>query len=271
VSRSPRKQETTFEKKYDAATFVGIGGAVFLIIAALSMGGNLEAFVNVPAILIVIGGTFFATLACFTVAEIKTAGDTVAKAFFSYSANVKSVLVMILQAAEATRGNGILGIQGKALDNTRRFKLLYNALSMLVDGVDIEQTLEAMRHAINSASMRKRKTSAVLRKAAEIAPAFGLIGTLIGLIQMLGNMQDPSSIGPAMAVALITTFYGAILANVVLNPLASKLERNYEEEFLVNQLCLLGVSSISRLENPRKTEMILNSVLPEADRVRYFD
>jgi chemotaxis protein MotA len=98
----------------------------------------------------------------------------------------------------------------------------------------------------------------------------GLIGTLIGLVQMLGNLQDPTSIGPAMALALLTTFYGAVLANVVFSPLAAKLERNSAEEALVNHVYLLGAVSVSRQENPRHLEAMLNSVLPPTERIRFF-
>ena len=99
----------------------------------------------------------------------------------------------------------------------------------------------------------------------------GLIGTLIGLVQMLGNLEDPSSIGPAMAVALLTTFYGAVLANMFFLPLANKLERNSLVEHRVNHIYALGAASISRQENPRRLELLLNTILPPAQRVNYFD
>jgi chemotaxis protein MotA len=118
---------------------------------------------------------------------------------------------------------------------------------------------------------RHAKSTSVLRKMAEFAPAMGLIGTLIGLVQMLSSLSDPSTIGPAMAIALLTTFYGALLANFVFLPLAAKLERNSQEEVLVNNVYLMGAASIGRQENPRRLEMLLNSVLPPSKRVRYFD
>ena len=124
---------------------------------------------------------------------------------------------------------------------------------------------------MSATGQRHVKSTGVLRKAAEFAPAMGLIGTLIGLVQMLGNLQDPSTIGPAMAVALLTTFYGAVLANMVFMPLASKLERNSAEEMLIYNLYTMGATSIGRQENPRRLEMLLNSVLPPAKRVKYFD
>jgi chemotaxis protein MotA len=111
----------------------------------------------------------------------------------------------------------------------------------------------------------------VMRKAADVSPAMGLIGTLIGLVQMLSNLEDPSSIGPSMAIALLTTFYGAILSNMVFSPLAAKLERNSAEEALAAEMVLLGASSISRKENPRRLETSVNAILPPAKRVWFFE
>ena len=111
----------------------------------------------------------------------------------------------------------------------------------------------------------------ILRRAGEVAPAMGLIGTLVGLVQMLGQLEDPSSIGPAMAVALLTTFYGAILANMFFLPLATKLERNAGVEAQVKQIYALGAASIARQENPRRLEVALNATLPPTERVRFFD
>jgi chemotaxis protein MotA len=110
-----------------------------------------------------------------------------------------------------------------------------------------------------------------LRKAADISPAMGLIGTLIGLVQMLSNLEDPSSIGPSMAIALLTTFYGAILSNMLFAPLAAKLERNSAEEALAAEMVLLGTTSISRQENPRRLETSVNALLPPAKRVWFFE
>ena len=128
-----------------------------------------------------------------------------------------------------------------------------------------------MRRDMHSTVQRHAKSTNVLRKLGEFAPAMGLIGTLIGLVQMLGRLNDPSTIGPSMAVALLTTFYGAVLANIVFLPLAAKLERNSTEEALVNNVYLMGATSIGRQENPRRLEMLLNSLLPPSQRVQYFD
>ena len=142
---------------------------------------------------------------------------------------------------------------------------------MVMDGMPIEEVERVLRREVDEMIFRHRKSASVLRKAAEIAPAMGLIGTLIGLVQMLGNLDDPATIGPSMAIALITTFYGAVLANMVFAPLAAKLERNSAEEALVFNVYLTAAASIARKENPRRLEMLLNAMLPPSARVSVFD
>jgi chemotaxis protein MotA len=117
---------------------------------------------------------------------------------------------------------------------------------------------------------RHQKSAGILRRAAEFAPAMGLIGTLVGLVQMLGNLQDPTTIGPSMAVALLTTFYGAILANLVFIPLASKLERNSILEEVVSEIYVMGAASIGQQEHPQRLEMTLNSLMPPSARTEIF-
>jgi chemotaxis protein MotA len=144
-------------------------------------------------------------------------------------------------------------------------------MSMVVDGTPGEDVETIMRRDLHATHQRHLGAASVLRKAAEFAPAMGLIGTLIGLVQMLGNLEDPATIGPSMAVALLTTFYGAVLANMVFSPMASKLERNSAEETTVNTVYLMGTASMGRQENPRRLEMLINSILPPTKRVQYFD
>ncbi|MEC7029070.1 MAG: MotA/TolQ/ExbB proton channel family protein, partial [Pseudomonadota bacterium] len=124
---------------------------------------------------------------------------------------------------------------------------------------------------VDALAERHRRSASILRRASEVAPAMGLIGTLVGLVQMLAQLDDPSSIGPAMAVALLTTFYGAIMGTVILGPLAAKLERNSGDETMIKNLILTAMGSIARQENPRRLEMLLNSELPPEHRIRYFE
>jgi chemotaxis protein MotA len=175
-----------------------------------------------------------------------------------------------MQISQMARKNGVLSLQ-KILDSVKSEPFLHKAVSLVVDGVPGGQVENILRRELNSMAQRHAKSANVLRRAADFAPAMGLIGTLIGLVQMLGNLDDPTTIGPSMAVALLTTFYGAVLANLVFVPLASKLERNSSLEEVVNNVYVMGAASIGRQENPRRLEMLLNSTMPPSERIRFFE
>jgi len=254
----------------DLATVIGLISGFGLITAAIILGGNPLSFVNPPSILIVIGGTMAVTGMCFSGSELARSLKIIGKAFFYSSRDPSDAAIQVLQIAELARRQGVLSLQN-VLDSLQPEPFLHKGMSMVVDGTPGEEVEIIMRRDLNSTVQRHHKSANVLRKAAEFAPAMGLIGTLIGLVQMLGNLDDPSSIGPAMAVALLTTFYGAVLANMVFSPMASKLERNSAEEAMVNTVYMMGAASIGRQENPRRLEMLLNSILPPMKRVQYFD
>ena len=181
-----------------------------------------------------------------------------------------AVFIGPAHVAQMARRHGILSLQD-VLDTLRFEPFLQKGVAMVVDGVPSEETEAILRRDVLAMMQRHARSASVLRRASELAPAMGLIGTLIGLVQMLSNLDDPSTIGPSMAIALLTTFYGAILANIVLVPLASKLERNSSLEELVNSIYVLGVASIGRQENPRRLEMLINSIMPPSSRIRFFD
>jgi chemotaxis protein MotA len=173
--------------------------------------------------------------------------------------------------ADYSRKHGVLGLGGPTLARFAGEPFLHKGLAMVIEGLpekDIEDILDEDQAATTA---RVYRSAGVLRKAAEVAPAMGLIGTLIGLVHMLGNLGDPKAIGPAMAVALLTTFYGAVLANMVFNPLAAKFERNAADEHLIQHLQALGILAVVRKENPRHLEMLLNSALPPDAQVRFFE
>jgi chemotaxis protein MotA len=255
----------------DLATVVGLGGAALLIGVALLLGGSAASFVDVPAVLIVIGGTALVTTACFSLGDMRRTVSVLRTTVRPSPRQPEDAAVRVLGLADVARRQGLLKMQGPALDLLRRDPILHKGLSLVIDGLPEAEVEAILRHELTSAVHRSRTAVGVLRKAAEIAPAMGLIGTLIGLVQMLGNLDDPSTIGPSMAVALLTTFYGAILGTVVFTPLASKLERNAADEHLVARVHLLGVLSIGRKDNPRRLEMQINSVLPPGSRVSVFD
>ena len=257
--------------KFDPATVAGLIGGFVLIVAAIALGSDPLGFIDLPSVLIVIGGTLAVTTISFKFSEIGGTARVLMRTVNYRERDPSDAAYMLIRIAEHARRNGVLGLQGQVLASLKSEQLLHKALSLVVDGVPGEEVERMMRQEIQATIHRHTKASGVLRRAAEVSPAMGLIGTLIGLVQMLGNLDDPSTIGPAMAVALLTTFYGAILANMVFAPLASKLDRNSQEEALVYHLYTLGVMSIAKQENPRRLEMLLNSVLPPAQRVRVYD
>lgn len=254
----------------DFATLLGAVGAFTVIALAMALGGSPEAFVDVPALLIVFGGTFLVTTISFSFDEIIKSQGIMFRALVFNSEVPDSAALRIMALADAARRNGVLALE-KHLPALGQERFLLHAIGLIVDGNPTEEIERVLNSEIQATADRHLRAAGVLRRAGEVAPAMGLIGTLVGLVQMLGNLEDPATIGPAMAVALLTTFYGAILANMVFLPLASKLERNSQMEIRINQIYALGAASISRQENPRRLEMFLNTILPPGRRVAFYD
>jgi len=254
----------------DFATLLGVGGAFAMIAGAMMLSGQAAAFLDIPSILIVIGGTFLVTTVSFSLSEIGQAQGLMFRAAIYQAESPENAVVQALYLADLARKRGRLALQ-TVTDDLRSSSFLYQAISMVVDGIPAEEVERILTRESEATFARHHRSAGILRRAGEVAPAMGLIGTLIGLVQMLGSLDDPSSIGPAMAVALLTTFYGAVLANMVFTPLAGKLERNAQIEATVRQIYTIGSASISRQENPRRLEMMLNTILPPDQRVDYFD
>jgi chemotaxis protein MotA len=253
----------------DIATLVGLIAGFALVLMAILLGGSIGPFIDPPSILIVVAGSFAITTVSFNLGEVINAQMVMLKTILGSLPDPVEECKQMLEIAQKARANGLLGIQGDIEQIENAF--LKQGLTLAVDGSNPEVIERVMN--TDTASMAERHTNsiAVYKKAAEVAPAMGLIGTLIGLVQMLGNLDDPSKIGPAMAVALLTTMYGAILANMVFNPLAAKLERNSTSEIALRKVYTLSVMSIVRQENPRQLEMMLNTILPPAKRISVFE
>lgn len=254
----------------DGATVVGILCGFAMIGAAIVLGGSPGSFINPPSILIVIGGTFAITTACFSVDDMLRTFRVVGKTVFHSSREPSEASMQVLQIAEVARKKGVLVLQN-TLGSIEKEPYLHKGILMVVDGTPGDEIESIMTRDIQSTLQRHSQSINILRKMGEFAPAMGLIGTLIGLIQMLGNLDDPKTIGPSMAVALLTTFYGAVLANMVFLPLASKLEKKSREEAMINSIYMMAATSIGHQENPRRLEMLLNSIIPPSQRVKYFD
>lgn len=254
----------------DLATLLGLLIGFGMVGGAIVVGGSPGAFFDVPSVLIVIGGTFAITTVSFALPDVIGAQGLWMKGFFNKTADPAEAAHDIVQLAERARKEGVLALQ-QSLGSIEDIPFLHKGLSLVVDGTSAEEVEKLMKTDINNMIVRHQYMAGVMAKASEVAPAMGLIGTLIGLVQMLGNLDDPAAIGPAMAVALLTTMYGAILANMVFTPFAAKLTRNSTEEATLNKVYLMGAVSIGRQENPRRLEMMLNAVLPPAKRISYFE
>lgn len=201
----------------DIATVVGLLCGFAMVGAAIVLGGSPESFINPPSILIVIGGTFAITTACYSLKEMGRTMRVIGKIFFYSSRDPSEAATQVLQISELARKKGVLALQN-LIGSMQNEPFLHKGMSMVVDGTPGEEVESIMRRDLQATVQRHSKSTSVLRKMGEFAPAMGLIGTLIGLVQMLGNLDDPTTIGPSMAVALLTTFYGAVLANMVSCP-----------------------------------------------------
>ena len=269
MSDAPLRFEAA-PRKMDLATLFGLIAALVLIAVAIVMNGSPLAFVDVPAILMVVLGTFAVTAISYTGEELREAQPSFRQAMFRTEIDPRVAARRVLTLADKARKRGMLSLQGD-LYGLRDAPFLQRSLSMLVDGLQVDEIERNMTLEAHALAQGRHRAAAILRRAAEVSPAMGLIGTLVGLVQMLGNLDSPERIGPAMSVALLTTLYGALMANVVFLPLASKLERNATVEQLVSQIYTMGVASMGRQENPRRLEMLLNTVLPAGQQIRYFD
>lgn len=257
-------------KIFDISSMFGVLAALGLMAVAMSLGdSSVMAFWDTPSVLIVLGGTIFLTMACFNFHEVFSSFGVIARTVVYSAEDASRAGMAALEIATTARKHGLLELQ-KHEHVMAHNDFFTKAVMMVVDGVEAAEVERVLGNEISAIADRHRKGVTILKKAAEIAPAMGLIGTLIGLVQMLGHLSDPASIGPSMAVALITTFYGAVMAFMICTPLAAKLERNTKEELLILTIYMNAALSIARKENPRRLEMLVNAVLPPSKRIKYF-
>jgi chemotaxis protein MotA len=250
----------------DFNTAIGITASILLIAFAISTQGTFSAFVDFPSILIVIGGTFFITIGCFAASDVKKAWRYIWQALANKQLSTINLAKEAVIIAEITRKKSIMELEHEPI--IQEYHLIERGVALLNEGNTYEQAEKVLSEEAHSTLLNKYVTIDMLNKAAEISPAMGLIGTLIGLVQMLGSMSDPSKIGPAMAIALLTTFYGAFLAYVILFPLSAKMQRSLQHEEMLQKICLRVVLAISRKENPRILESAINSMLTPDQKLK---
>ncbi len=244
----------------DIATLMGIVIAFGLVIAAIVTGGSPLIFVSIPSAMIVVGGTIGATLINYPLKDVLGLVSIIKNTFFYKTIDLPSLLDRFLEFANKARREGIISLEPvlKEIDDD----FFRKGLQLTVDGLEPEIIREILETEISALEERHETGHEILLTMGALAPAMGMIGTVIGLIQMLQGLDNPETIGPAMAVALITTFYGAILANIVFNPMAGKLKKRTKEEVLAKELILEGILAISKGENPQIIAERLNSYLP---------
>lgn len=249
----------------DLASIVGLLVAVSLILGSILMGSApFTAFVDVPSILVVFGGSAAAALMSFPLRSMLGLPRVAKNAFFNKPASTSQLIEQIVSLADTARRDGLLALENRLDEIDNSFIVL--GIQMAVDGTRAEVIEDIMRTEIDAVATRHRDGKSVLDQLGRFAPAYGMIGTLMGLIMMLSDMSDPSSIGTGMAVALITTLYGAIAANVVFIPFAEKLGFISKQELLAMEIVIRGIMAIQSGENPRVIEQKLSTFLPPAVR-----
>lgn len=248
----------------DLTTFIGLIGGFILISIALVLGGTAGAFWDPKSLLITFGATFAATAASFPLDKIVEAGRVLRKAFRRIEEDGLDVIARLVRFAEKARREGLLALEDEADQLADPF--LKKGLQLVVDGSDPELVRDILQTEISFLEDRHKVGASLFETLGTLAPAFGMIGTIIGLIQMLRSLDDPSTIGVGMATALLTTFYGALSANLVFIPIATKLKGRSHDELLTKQVMLEGILSIQAGDNPRIVEEKLRVFLAPRQR-----
>ncbi|OQX20576.1 MAG: motility protein A [Desulfobulbaceae bacterium A2] len=253
----------------DIATIVGLFATFGLMLYGILLGSPLTIFWDLPSFLIVVGGSVGIILINYPLNDVLASVRIAKKGFFHQEIIIGDVIMQLLDFAGKARKNGILSLQGDIDQLEDPF--LIKALQMAVDGQEPDELKAMLVTEITHIEERHSKGSEFFASLGSIAPAMGMIGTLIGLVQMLQAMNDASAIGPALAVALITTFYGSVIANIICIPMSGKLKHRSDSEVLYKNIIVEGMGAILAGENPRVMEQRLHAFLAPRDRESVFN
>lgn len=253
----------------DLGTIVGLILVYILIIYAMMLGVGVGPYLDLPSFLIVFGGACSAIIVGFKLDMLKNFGKVAAIAFKPQTYDIPGLVRKLVDYATMARRDGILALETPVNQETNMF--LKKGLSMAVDGNEPDTIRALLEVEMETTNSRHKGYIGIFEQLAGIAGAYGMIGTLIGLVAMLVNMSDPSSIGPAMAVAIITTLYGALIGYTFASPIAIKLGLRNDDEIMVMTIVLEGIMSIQAGDNPRTLEQKLLSFLPPKERVSQFE
>ena len=248
----------------DIATLVGILGAMGMVVGSMLYAGGVSPFIDIASVVMVFGGTFFVVMMKVPMSAFLSHFKAMAKAFKPSVFDLSGVVEQIVDLAGVARKDGMMALEGKTVPD----RFFERGLQMLVDGADEAQLVKAMKQEIKAMKSRHESNHSAIKAWVDYGPAMGMVGTLIGLVLMLGNMSDPKSIGPAMAVALLTTLYGALIANVIFGPIVAKLEGYSADEVTYRRVVLEGLRAIARGDNPRSVQEQMATVLPPAEQAR---
>ena len=246
----------------DISTILGILLGFALMGASIAIGGGLGGFINIPSFMIVIGGTLAAILVMFPLKTVLGSFKVVKHAFKQNNTSPLAIIDEIVALATKARKESIIALERVPIEN----EFLQKGIKLVVDGTDPELLRSILKTDLAYMRERHKVGQRIFKGMGSFAPAFGMIGTLIGLVKMLRTLNDPEKIGPAMAVALITTLYGAVLANLIFIPIANKLEGRTNEQALIMELIIEGVLSILAGENPRVIREKLEAFLSPSMR-----
>ena len=239
----------------DKATLIGLILGIVLVVGSIMLGGELTPFFDVPSLMITVGGSIAATLINFPMAKVLTVFGVVRKCFMVSLPSPQEVIEQFKGFATISRREGLLALESQV--ETIKDTFLKRGMEQVVGGSTKEELMSSLETEISFIEQRHQTGKKIVDGIAAAAPAFGMIGTLIGLVQMLRSLDDPSQIGGGMAVALLTTLYGAVIANMFCIPLAGKLESRSQEELMIRQLMLSGLTSLVEGNAPRALEQRL--------------
>jgi chemotaxis protein MotA len=251
----------------DLGTIIGLIAGAAVVVYGMYSGGDVSSYIDVGSFIVTMGGGFFSTIMGFPLSETIRAFKAIPLIFKEPKTSAMDTIRTLVELSQKARREGLLALE--SAQDAIKDDFLNKAMELVVDGIEAEIVKTTMELDIDSMAVRHQNAQAYFKALAAQFPAWGLIGTLLGLINLLRSLDDPSSIGPAMALALLTTFYGSILANYVCNPIANKLAGNSAEEIRLREMMMEGVLSIQSGENPRLMEHKLKTFLSPEQRTAY--
>lgn len=251
----------------DKATLIGLIMGTALVIGSIMIGGELTPFFDLPSVMITVGGSIAATLINFPMPKVLSVFGVMKKCFLTSLPTPQELIEQFKEFAAMARRDGLLALESQV--ETVKDTFLRRGLELVVGGATKEEVESSLETEMSYIEQRHQTGKKLIDGIAAAAPAFGMIGTLIGLVQMLRSLDDPSQIGGGMAVALLTTLYGAVIANMFCIPLAGKLESRSQEEMMIRQLMLAGLTALVEGNAPRAVEQKLLAFLSPKLREMY--